>query len=387
MSRLGAGAAYGRPLVSLDTYRRGVFLFLGAVLLLPYLLWVVASARAVGTGGWRTGLLPLLILVAAGGSAPFLGVLRSLEVAAARLLLDADLPATPSESLPREARLRSALWFALHLASGGLVGALTLAGVPLTYRVGVWAVPVYTVVLVYVVAACGSLARAMAPVLLGPSAADQAAARVAAAEAEMTKLAERNRIARDLHDSIGHALTATTLQAAAAQRVFDTDPEFARRALTTIAEVGRAAAADLDRALGVLRGDDPPDEVAPDLTRLGQLCANVRDSGVALNYTETGPLADVPAAVSRESYRIVQEGLTNAVRHAGPGEVTLSVGVTADTVRIELTNPVAAGRTRGAGRGLASIRERTDLLGGTVERVVADGRWRLAVCLPRSAPR
>ena len=102
---------------------------------------------------------------------------------------------------------------------------------------------------VYAVAGLGALAATMAPVLLGPSPAD----RIAALEARERRLAERNRLARELHDSVGHALTATTLQAGAARAVFDSDPEFARRALAAIEEVGRTAMDDLDHVLGVLR--------------------------------------------------------------------------------------------------------------------------------------
>jgi len=381
---LPGAARYARPLLSPATYRRGVYLLLGSVLLLPYLVWAVATVLTLQTDGWRAGLLPLTLLVC-GGSAALLSAVRSLEIAAVRLLLDAELPAESAPGrLPTETRLRSALWFALHLASGGLVGALAFAGFPLVHRVSVWAVPVYAVVLVYAVAGLGALATAMAPVLLGPSAAEQ----VTAAETRARALAERNRVARELHDSIGHALTATTLQAAAARRVFDTDPEFARRTLESIEEVGRAAATDLDHAIGVLRGDDAIERpAAPGLDELDRLCAGVRAGGVDLEFTETGPVADLPSAVSREAYRIVQEGLTNAVRHAGPGTVTVTVAVTDDAVGIELSNPVAPTGERGGGRGLSGIRERAALLGGDVEHRITGGLWQLAVRLPRSVPR
>jgi DNA-binding NarL/FixJ family response regulator/signal transduction histidine kinase len=226
---------------------------------------------------------------------------------------------------------------------------------------------------VYAVAGLGALAALMAPVLLGPSQAE----RIAVLEAGSRRLAERNRIARDLHDSIGHALTATTLQAAAAREVFDTDPAFVRRALETIEEVGRAAMDDLDHVLGVLRDREPGQDrdgtgdaaarrPQPTLDDLPRLCEDARASGVEVSVHVAGSLDAVPAAVSREGYRIVQEGLTNAARHAGRVPVTLRMAVAEGALAIDITNPVtnrATGRRRG-GRGLDGMRERVELLGG-----------------------
>jgi signal transduction histidine kinase len=130
------------------------------------------------------------------------------------------------------------------LADGALAG-LHLS--PLDEQDAWWWSLVGIVLLVgtaYAMAGLGTLAALMAPVLLGPSQVE----RIAALQAESRRLAERNRIARDLHDSIGHALTATTLQAAAAREVFESDPAFARRALEAVEKVGRDAMDDLDPA-------------------------------------------------------------------------------------------------------------------------------------------
>jgi signal transduction histidine kinase len=202
---------------------------------------------------------------------------------------------------------------------------------------------------------------------------------MAAVEARERRLAERNRLARELHDSVGHALTATTLQAGAARAVFDRDPEFARRALAAIEEVGRTAMDDLDRVLGVLRADQDDRLPGPTLAGLDRLIEDVRRGGVELTAeVQARPL---PAAVSREAYRIVQESLTNAAKY-GDGTAALRV-VVADEVVIEVTNPVA-GRARPGtgGRGLAGIRERIRLLGGTLTAGAEDGTWRVAVRIP-----
>src|SRR5690606_9689276 len=265
------------PLVSGATYRRGVHLLLGGVLLLPYVLLGVAFTQLFQSQtprGLSLLLLALTVLIA--GTPAFLGATRTLEIVAARALLAVDLPDPPARPPDLEARLRSALWFAVHLITGGAVAFAMLAALPVALafiaaQVGIGTEvlaglqlgpldeddPVWwsllglaiLVALAYAVAGLGRLAVLMAPVLLGPSAAE----RIAALEAEADRLAERNRLARELHDSIGHALTVTTLQAAAAGEMLDTDPEFVRRALRAVEETGRAAMADLDHVLGLLR--------------------------------------------------------------------------------------------------------------------------------------
>jgi signal transduction histidine kinase len=119
----------------------------------------------------------------------------------------------------------------------------------------------------------------------------------------------------------------------------------------------------------------------PTLADLGRLCAEVRAGGVELRVEDAGPVGALPAAVSREGYRIVQEGLTNAARHGAGGPVALRVGVTADALSIELVNALGAGG-RGHGRGLAGMRERVALLGGRLTAGPDGDRWRVAADLP-----
>ncbi|MGI5213790.1 sensor histidine kinase [Plantactinospora sp. CA-290183] len=437
------------PLTSGSTYRRGTFLLLGGVLLLPYVLLTVAFTQMLADGAVpRAATMVVLAVAAVIAAVPlFLRGTRALEIAAVRALLDVDLPdPAPGAGIDRETRLRSALWIGTHLLVGGLVGLGLVAALPMALlfiaqRFGVstgaitglrigpldegdsgWLTLTGVLLLVligYAVAGLGALATVMAPVLLGPSQTE----RIAALEHRAGRLAERNRLARELHDSVGHALTVATLQAAAAGELLDRDPEFARRALRAIEETGRAAMADLDHVLGLLRqrdgddqryGDDQRDDsagagaaggaagvgddgLAPQrtLAELDRLVADTRATGLPVTVERDGALEALPAVVSREGYRIVQEGLTNAARHAGGRAVTLRIAVPAGSLEIDLVNaldgppgrPAGAGSDRAAGRrrrgrGLAGMRERVLLLGGRMTAGPADGAWRVAVRLP-----
>jgi signal transduction histidine kinase len=396
------------PLVSGTTYRRGVHLLLGGVILLPYLLLgAVLADMVAGPPGERPAALLLLVAAAAIAAVPaFLRGTRTLEIAAARALLDVDLPDPPPGPAAPETRVRGALWYATHLVTGGLVAGGLLAAVPmaLVFAAGWFGVRTggtdglrlgpldesdtgwltlvglaLLVALVYAVAGLGALAALMAPVLLGPSTAE----RIAGLEARAAGLAERNRLARELHDSVGHALTVTTLQAAAAREVLDADPEFARRALSAIEETGRAAMAELDHVLGLLRSESAraPQPTLADLDRL------VAAARIEVRLDRAGRLDQLPAVVSREGYRIVQEGLTNAARHAAGRPVAVRVAVSGGALAIELTNPAGEGTVAGGGRGLAGMRERVALLGGEMTAGREDGLWRVAVRLPAGAAR
>jgi signal transduction histidine kinase len=373
---------------------RSVFLLLGGVLLLPYALGAGIFAQLiVEETGSRAGVLAIAVVALVIATVPpFLGGTRELEIAAARALLGVDLPAHDRSRPPAlETRLRSALWFALHLASGGLVGAALLIAVPLallafTERLGLtagalgplspagrwwWTLAGVGLLAVTVAgtAGLGRLAATMAPVLLGPSQAE----RLAELQARELRLAERNRLARELHDSVGHALTAMTLQAGAARAVFEADPDFARRALGAIEETGRSAAEELDAVLGILRDDVADRSPAPTLADLDRL---LTDAVTA----EIGTL-DVPPVVSREAFRIIQESLTNAARH-GDGPATLRVRQEEELV-IEVVNrrrPDAV--PRAGGHGIEGMRERARLLGGRIDAGPDGPDWRLTARLP-----
>ena len=397
-------AAVVAPLVRGSTYRRGVHQLLGGVILLPYILLGVAFVQLFRVADLPLGVILVLAAVAAliAVTPAFLDGTRAVEIVAARGLLDVDLP-DPVARADRESRLRSALWFALHLLFGGLTGFGLIAAVPVALvfvtrqfddlgplsgvnpavvsLIGV----AMLLVIVYVVAGLGALAAQVAPALLGPSQAEE----IAALQERAERLAERNRLARELHDSVGHALTVTTIQAAAARRLVDADPEFVRQALTAIEETGRAAMEDLDHVLGLLR-DEGTGRPAPvrTLADVDRIVADARAAGLTVDVAVDGPISTVPAAVSREGYRIVQEGLTNVVRHAGRVVATLRIALSEGTLRIELSNPLgAARRSDRSGRGLAGMRERVDLLGGSMAAGPDGDRWRVAVLLPTGGDR
>ncbi|MFI0819327.1 sensor histidine kinase [Streptomyces sp. NPDC021115] len=332
--------------------------------------------------------------------------------------LGTELPA-PAAASPRSRwadRVRTAAWLVPHAAVGvaatAVTGALVFAAVMfpsvwlsggdrvavlwghVTVTAGVagaWC-PVVTALClllaayVTVVAAAGL--RLLAPVLLD----HRPAERAAAAEERARLLAGRNRLAQELHDSIGHTLTASTIQAAVASELLERDPVAARRALTTIEETSRAAMDDLDHVLGALREQQAPTAPARTLADLGALVESVRQAGASLEATTEGSLDRIPATVSREAYRIVQEGLTNALRHGAKAGITLRVTARDGLLELELVNLVGgAARFRRGGRsrhGLDGIADRVRLLNGEVSAGPADdtgggrARWRLVARLP-----
>jgi signal transduction histidine kinase len=223
----------------------------------------------------------------------------------------------------------------------------------------------------------GHLVTGLALRLLGPSPAE----RLAALEERTEQLLERNRIARELHDSIGHALTVAVVQAGAARTAGD--PAFTDRALSAIEETGRAALEDLERVLGVLRESRKPVSSRPTLTDADRLLESARASGAKVDAEVTGPLDTVPGPVSREGYRILQEALTNVLRHAGAVPVRVRIRVAEGTLVLETRNPLTAEISGpGHGGGLRGIRERAALLGGRARTGPDEGDWQVHVELP-----
>nr|WP_216217754.1 sensor histidine kinase [Amycolatopsis aidingensis] len=220
------------------------------------------------------------------------------------------------------------------------------------------------------------------------------AARIAVAE-------ERGRIARELHDVVAHAVSVIVVQADGASYMIRSNPELAERAVQTISETGRGALAELRRLLDLLRGEGrsgEPRVPQPDAATLAELAERVRGAGVPVHLEVDGELNDLPAGVSLGVYRIVQESLTNTLKHAGPGaSATVRVRQAADTVEIEVTDDggnsgalVAAGESTEVpgGNGLIGMRERAHVFGGTIEVGPAPGGgWRVRASLPvRLAP-
>ncbi|MER5729560.1 histidine kinase [Streptomyces sp. NPDC002138] len=238
--------------------------------------------------------------------------------------------------------------------------------------------PVPVILLIGFIILLGEMINSIAGRLLGPSAAE----RLTALEARTEQLLERNRIARELHDSIGHALTVAVIQAGAARAAGS--PEFTERALRAIEETGRAALEDLERVLLVLRESGRPPSQRPTLSEADRLLESARASGASVDSELRGPLDQLPGPVTREGYRILQEALTNVLRHCGPVPVRVRVEVAVGRLDLEVTNPLPDGPTlmSGGGSGLRGMRERAALLGGTAETGPHDGNWRVRARLP-----
>ncbi|MFD9501848.1 sensor histidine kinase [Streptomyces sp. NPDC060035] len=237
--------------------------------------------------------------------------------------------------------------------------------------------PLPILVLLGLVVMLGDLVTAIARWLLGPSPVE----RMTVLEERTEQLLERNRIARELHDSIGHALTVAVVQAGAARTA--RDPEFTDRALAAIEETGRSALDDLERVLRVLRESGTPVSRRPTLLEADRLLDSARGAGAKIDADMSGPLGLVPDPVSREGYRILQESLTNVLRHAGPVPVRVRLTVVDGWLELEVANPLAGSpRGRGGGSGLRGIRERAALLGGKAKTGPYEGEWMVHASLP-----
>ncbi|MCZ0204884.1 histidine kinase [Streptomyces sp. UMAF16] len=376
------------PLLRAATYTRLLHLW---VPMLMVSVWLFIDPS--------TPWMPALFLVPLG----LVPVVRRGEGVQARLMLTPGEPDPGISEAPAATwrdRLRTVLWLEVRMALGAAAmfasvwlpaAAFELArcawGAPSagmalpdwlpSHRAWALLTPLPLLVFYGVVVALGELVTAAARRLLGPSAAE----RLAALEQRTEQLLERTRIARELHDSIGHALTLAVVQAGAARAAGD--PEFTERALAAIEDTGRAALEDLERVLGVLREAERPLSARPTLTDAGRLLESARSSGAKVDAEVTGPVEAVPGPVSREGYRILQEALTNALRHAGPVPVRVRVAVTDGTLALDVRNPLP-GAIPGPGRGsgLRGIRERAALLGGSAATGPEEGDWRVRVELP-----
>lgn len=182
---------------------------------------------------------------------------------------------------------------------------------------------------------------------------------------------ERLRMARELHDVVAHNIAVINVQAGTALHLMDREPERARSALEAINGVSKQALVELRSVLGVLRDVDEPESraPAPSLARLDDLLANARASGLAVRFDEQGGRPRLPANVDLAAYRIVQEALTNSVRHAGGTRAHVRIVYGDGDVQIEVDDEGAALPARaggGAGRGIVGMRERAHALGGTL---------------------
>ncbi|MFJ3776189.1 sensor histidine kinase [Streptomyces sp. NPDC090075] len=187
---------------------------------------------------------------------------------------------------------------------------------------------------------------------------------------------ERARIARELHDVVTHNVSVMVIQAGAARKIMDAEPEQAREALLAVEAGGRTALGELRQVMGLLTMDDDPDdpgegelEPQPGLERLGPLIDRTRGTGTPVELTVSGTVRPLPAGVELTAYRVVQEALTNALKHAGGSSAVVRVDYGERELRVEVTDsggtPGPAAAT-GNGRGLVGLRERLAVHGGTL---------------------
>ncbi|MFJ8041856.1 sensor histidine kinase [Kitasatospora sp. NPDC096147] len=392
------------PLLAPATYARWLHLIIGMIFAGVVLFVYPGIEPGVGVlelmAKWAATVSALLVLIA------LIPAVRRAEGVQARLLLvpEREEEIGTASSVGWTDRRRTAAWLLGRTALGLPVGYVSLFGVagcvstvsyvvtgrhpepfglelprevpPLAY------LPVVALVLLLVVlvaALAGRLQLAMAVRLLGPSPAE----RLVEAEQRAERLLERNRLARELHDSIGHALTVTVLQAGAAREVGD--PAFVAKALEVIEETGRRAMDDLERTLVLLR--DSADGTAveqPGVEQLAGLFETARAAGSPVRAVVAVTAGALPGVLSRESYRIVQEAVTNALKYAPGQPITVRLAVEEGDLLIRSTNGRASegGSRRGGGKGLRGIRERATLLGGESSAGWEGAEWVLSVRLP-----
>jgi signal transduction histidine kinase len=451
-------------------WRRLLVLLIGGVVALPYIgviIWVVTAwnelvDRVAALGVLAVGIVTFALLCVPA----FLTVIRALERTLAEQLLGLTI-AVPARRPTSADRVRGALFYFGHVfagalllitvivllptaellaveparvveLSGGFIGTETDLGVDATAENGVPVVrdapaivlpadliqiiaPLTLLLLVAVIIAEGYFLPHYAQILLGPSADDRAAL---AGTARVQRF-RRGLLAREVHDSIGHALTVTTMQATVAKRVLRSDPELAEAAIEEIARSGREAVAELDRVLGLMRAEaekgkhsvfgekarqsEPaealtqPIETPRTMRDIERLTEQARAVGHPTQLSISAEAAALPDELVNELHSIVREALTNSLRHASTPGLTIVIAVEGKAVRVETRNacaqsaPIFARRSdesdrrdspeelpRRKSRGLVGIGERVVLYGGEVSWGVEEREWILRTVLPVS---
>ncbi|ADB35970.1 histidine kinase [Kribbella flavida DSM 17836] len=206
--------------------------------------------------------------------------------------------------------------------------------------------------------------------------------------AETTLTMERTRVARELHDVVTHHVTAMVVQAEAA-RYLTASPERLEQTLTAITDTGRRAVTDLRHLLGLLNPDHSTEPRTPSLGELNALVEQVRRAGQPVELTEQGEPMATAGSAGVTAYRVVQEALTNALKHAYGSRTSVYVRHGEREITVEVrtdgsgTHPASPG---GSGRGLAGLRERVAVLGGEFSAVRRDGGFVVRACIPSGSP-
>ncbi|MFF0297405.1 sensor histidine kinase [Kitasatospora sp. NPDC004614] len=393
-----------RPLLRGSTYSGALFAFCAAPASLVLLPLAVVPATIWGSAPYGArAAVTVLVWAVLVGAVGLPRITRRALTAGARRLLAVPLPDVPAAG---GGGWRTPLWLVAQVTLGWVGGlsclVLFVAGVALPGNwlggeaklslagrsaevTGAWSWLVAAVCLLLVPVVCAVVAgvlRGLAPALLGPSAAE----RLALSAERERRLAERNRLAQELHDSIGHTLTAATIQAAVAGEVLAADPVTARAALRSIEVSTRAALEDLDYVLGVLREEESTTAPTRTLADLPELLERLRHAGAVVEPELSGELTNLRGTLSRAAYRILQEGLTNALRHGAGGPIEVRVAAGREALELAVVNRTGVAASRDfptSGHGLPGLAERIRLLNGEFEAGPDGlGHWRLAVRLP-----
>jgi signal transduction histidine kinase len=333
---------------------------------------VVAAFEALPLVAWRRAPIAVFVVTALASSLLFAIAEPAGPPIAPTVAVY--LMAFSGDGSPARTRLSLALLaalLALHVVAGGILGAEILFGI--TVWGGAWLAGDRT-----------RLRRErMAELEERALRAEQEAER----ERRLAAAEERGRIARDLHDSAGHAINVILVHAGMGRLQTERDPKRAREAFATIEEVARETVGDIDQMVRVLREDASlPGEVEPPagLASVEGLVERHRAAGLDVTTSIHGERRPLPAAVDRGAYRILQEALTNAARH-GNGNARVQIAFGDGELELFVENVLYPGRPArpdGGGHGLVGMRERAALLGGTLEAGAKEGRFEVRARLP-----
>jgi signal transduction histidine kinase len=247
----------------------------------------------------------------------------------------------------------------------GAAGGCGVLGVIMSFQT----VPVESVVFMFVFAAAAwGIGRAVGERGRRAETLEERADRLERAHAEAVA-GERATMARELHDVVAHSVSVMTVQAAAARLLFDDDPPRARESLVAVEETGRQALGEMRRLLGILRGDEHETRLAPQpgIAELDALVEQVRAAGLPVDVVVEGEPKRLPPGVDLAAYRVVQEALTNVLKHAGAARARVAIRYGAAVLELAVTNDGHVRRNGRGGHGLVGMRERVALYGGEFE--------------------
>jgi signal transduction histidine kinase len=315
--------------------------------------------------------------------APLPAMLAIASVAAARFLT-ADVE--EQGAMPFPSLLVATFSVALHVrslalaAAGGLVPVVVFAVAATSDG---WAGDLTVVdvtIITFFIASAWSAGRLVHRRALQVDAAEAAVGE----RARDAVVAERARIARELHDIVAHSVSIIAMQAGAADELVERDPAQAHEHMRAVRRTAREALVEMRRLLEVLREDEPVYVPQPGLARVGELVEEARSTGLPVELVEEGDSETVPAGIDLAAYRILQEALTNVRKHAGPVQTRVHVRSGPARIELEVVNePGSTGNGGGSGRGLIGMRERVRVYGGSVDAgPEPDGGFAVRASLP-----